>query len=40
MVEQITGEYQDISIEEMKKRPEMVTEWLLKDDEVSVIFEK
>jgi hypothetical protein len=40
MVEQITGEYQDISIEEMKKRPEIVVDWLLKDDEVSVIFEK
>lgn len=40
MVEQITGEYQDISIEEIKKRPEIVTDWLLKDDEVSVIFEK
>lgn len=40
MVEHITGEYQDISIEEIKKRPEMVTDWLLKDNDVSVIFEK
>ena len=40
MVEQITGKYQDISMEEIKKRPEIVTDWLLKDDDVSVIFEK
>lgn len=40
MVEQITGKYQDISIEEIKNRPELVIDWLLKDDEVSVIFEK
>lgn len=40
MVEQITGEYQDISIEEIKNRPEIVTDWLLNDDDVSVIFEK
>jgi hypothetical protein len=40
MVEQITGEYQDISIDEIKNHPEIVTDWLLKDDDVSVIFEK
>ena len=40
MVEQITGEYQDISIEEIKSHPEIVTDWLLNDDEVSLIFEK
>ncbi len=40
MVEQFTGEYHDISIEEMKNRPEIVTDWLLNDDDVSVIFEK
>jgi len=40
MVEHITGEYQDLSIEEVKNRPEIVTDWLLSEDEISIIFEK
>jgi hypothetical protein len=40
MIEQITGEYQDLSIEEVKKRPEIVTDWLMMDDDVSIILEK
>jgi hypothetical protein len=39
-MEKLTEQPQHISIEEIRKNPELITQLLLQDQDVSVIFEK
>jgi hypothetical protein len=39
-MERISEEFQDILLEDIKNNPELITELLLKDQDVSVVLEK